>query len=182
MRAFCLVGVRGSGKTAMVRAVLPKVPQFAYVSTDTVLRSLVGPRYEEFDLFPDVIKKQFRSRAIMYLKEESARSHRQLIVEDHASLYNPNTRRIERVLPEEASFFYTDLILHQVDPRTVLARRREKRMDRRYLDLDEIKKEVATEEAEARRFADSGGLDLHVIPDSGGLEGAMRLLRILQGY
>lgn len=182
MRAFCLVGVRGSGKTALIRGILPKLPHVEYVSTDSVIRSLVGPHYTDFDHFPDEIKKQFRSRAIVYMKQETERSHRQLIVEDSMTAFNPNRRKIERAMPEEASYFYTDLILLSVDPRIVLLRRRADRQRQGSLDLEQIKREIAAEEEETRKFADHSHVDLHVIVDRGSPESAMHLLRILQGY
>ena len=182
VRVYCLVGVGGCGKTTLIRAVLSKLSGFEYISMDTVIRSLVGPQFSDFSHFPDEVKKQFRSRAIMYMREETERFRNKLIVEDHATLYNPNTRRIERVLPEEASFLYTDIVLHSVEPTVVLQRRRSDRMVKRTLDLDFIKREISIEESEARRYADVGGMDFHVLRDHGGMEAAQLLLRLLQGY
>jgi adenylate kinase len=177
-----MVGVRGCGKTTLIRSVLPKIGRFEYITTDTVIRSLVGTQYAQFNNFPDEVKKQTRSRAIMYMREETERFHAQLIVEDHATLYNPNTRKIERVLPEESSFFYTDMILLSVDPGTVLRRRRSDLLVKRTLDLEFIKREVQAEEAEARKYADIVGMDFHLIKDEGGPEPALKLLRLLSGY
>jgi len=179
-----MVGVRGCGKTTLIRSMLPKVGKFEYIAMDTVIRSLVGTQFSQFNYFPDEVKKQTRSRAIMYMREETERFHAKLIVEDHAALYNPNTRRIERVLPEEASFFYTDMILHSVDPVTVLRRRRADTQVKRTLDLDFIKKEVQMEEAVARKYADISHMDFHVIEDrgDGSQAPALKLLGLLSGY
>ncbi len=182
MRAYLMVGVRGSGKTTLIRSVLPRVGRFEYISTDTVIRSLVGTQYPQFNNFPDEVKKQIRSRAIMYMRDETERFHSQLIVEDHATLYNPNTRKLERVLPEEASFFFSDIILHSVEPSVVLQRRRSDPLVKRTLDLEFIKREVLVEEDMAHKYASLSHMDFHVIKDQGGPEPAERLFRLLQGY
>jgi adenylate kinase len=177
-----MVGVRGSGKTTLIRSVLPRVGRFEYISTDTVIRSLVGTQYPQFNNFPDEVKKQIRSRAVMYMRDETERFRCQLIVEDHATLYNPNTRKIERVIPEEASFFFSDMILHSVEPRLVLQRRRSDPLVRRTLDLEFIKREVLMEEDMARNYTDIAHMDFHVINDDGGPGAAEQLFRILSGY
>lgn len=177
-----MVGVRGCGKTTLIRSVLPKLSHFEYVCTETVIASLVGSQYPQFSYFPDEIKKQVRSRAIMYMKEETERFKSQLIVEDHTTMYNPHSRRIERILPEEASFVYTDLILHSVEPTLVLQRRRSDPTVKRTLDLDFIEQEVLIEETESRRYADLGRLDLHILKDYGDLTPPHALLKLLQGY
>lgn len=161
---------------------LPRVGRFEYITTDTVIRSLVGTQYHQFNNFPDEVKKQTRSRAIMYMRDETERFHSQLIVEDHATLYNPNTRKLERVLPEEASFFFSDIILHSVDPILVRQRRRSDPLVKRTLDLEFIKREVLVEEDMARKYASLSHMDLHVINDQGGPEPAERLFRLLSGY
>lgn len=182
MRVFCLVGVPGSGKTTLIRAVMPKLHRFEYIDVGSVIQSLIGDQYPQFGCFPNEVKRRVRSRAIMYMKEESERYKGHMIIEDHVTTYDALARKFERVLPDEASFFYTDLILHSVEPSLVRSRRISDLSVKRGTSLPMIEKEVRTEEAEAHRYADMVGLDLHILKDGGGPEPAHALLRLLRGY
>lgn len=182
MRVFCMFGVRGCGKSALISSILPQLPKFSHVSSDSILKGLVGPRYDDFDQFPDEIKKQFRSRSIIYMKEEAERSRVNMIVESYASKYNPNTHKIERIFPQEGAWFFTDLILYSVDPRMVLMRRRkDPSTPRQLLDPEFIAAEVRRENEEAISIAEQMRLDFYVIKEDGMTDVRSKLLRILMG-
>ncbi len=182
MRAYCMFGVSGCGKSALISSILPQLPRFRYVSSDSIIKGLVGPRYADFDRFPDDIKKQFRSRSIIYLKEESERAHTNLIVEACASKYNPNTHSIDRIFPEEGAWFFTDIILYAVDPRLVLMRRnKDKSTPRQLLDPGFIMEEIKREYEEARLIAEQMHFDFYILKEDGRTDVRSRLLSILMG-
>jgi adenylate kinase len=179
MRTFCLVGVRGSGKTTLANSVAEIVPLFKHVTVQSILRMLVGNGTTSFEALPDDMKKQMRRRAMMYLQEESARSKGVLLVEYYASLFNPNTRRIESVLPIEAGWFFSDLILLAPDPQMVRSRRIKD--SRKPVELEIIQFELKRELEEAQAICDQSSMELHIIRDDGRNNIRKELVSILMG-
>ena len=48
-RRICLVGVRGVGKTTLIRKVIDSLPTVDYIVGSAVLRELAGAEFQRFD-------------------------------------------------------------------------------------------------------------------------------------
>lgn len=55
-RRVCIVGVRGVGKTTLVKSVLPRLPGVDHVVGSAVLRELAGEAFARFDHLPPEVK------------------------------------------------------------------------------------------------------------------------------
>ena len=60
LRRICLVGVRGVGKTTLIRGVIDQMPGIDYVVGPAVLRELAAPELARVDHLPPAVKQRYR--------------------------------------------------------------------------------------------------------------------------
>ena len=163
-RRICLVGVRGVGKTTLVRSVLPRLPCVDHVVGSAVLRELAGEAFARFDHLPPEVKDGYRRRAITWMEERQTREGRTILCDGHTSLLDESTGRVTAVLTEEDCRFFRELILVDDSLEVILARRLGDGTKRRSLDPSVIAAEIEGERETAARIAREWGLTLHRLP------------------
>lgn len=178
-RRVCLVGVRGVGKTTMVRAVLPRLPSVDHVVGSAVLRELAGEAFARFDHLPPEVKDGYRRRAIAWMEERQAREGKTILCDGHTSLLDESTGRVGAVFTEEDCRFFRELILIEAPSEIILARRAGDNTKRRSLEPSVIAAEIAGEQETAARIAREWGLTLHRLPAITDPGVADRLVEIL---
>ena len=96
LRRVCLVGVRGVGKTTLIRSLLPQLPHVDYIVGSAVLRELAGADFARFDHLPqgfllevsgtfddiDEIRHQFGSTLILVFNLGPRGLHFFVLVDD----------------------------------------------------------------------------------------------------
>lgn len=179
MRRICLVGVRGVGKTTLVRGVLPQLSTVEHVVGSAVLRELAGEAFARFDHLPAEVKDAFRRRAIGWMEERQARFGKSILCDGHTSLLDESTGRVGPVFTEDDCRFFRELVLVEAPPDVILARRSGDASKRRSLDPAVIAAEIEGERETAARIAHTWGIRLHRLPPITDPSTPHRLLEIL---
>lgn len=164
LRRICLVGVRGVGKTTLVRTVLPRLPSVDHVVGSAVLRELAGAEFARFDHLPPEVKHRYRVRAINWMEDRQSQIGRTILCDGHTSLLDESTGRVEAVFTDEDCRFFRELILVEAPLEVVLERRLGDRTKRRSLERSVIEAELDAERTTATRIARERGLTLHRLP------------------
>lgn len=178
-RRICLVGVRGVGKTTLVRSVLPRLPGVDHVVGSAVLRELAGEAFARFDHLPPEVKDGYRRQAIAWMEARQAGERRTILCDGHTSLLDESTGRVGPVFTEEDCRFFRELVLVEAPVEVILARRAGDRSKARSLDPAVVAAEIAGERETATRIAADWGLTLHRLPAATDTSAAERFVEIL---
>lgn len=179
LRRICLVGVRGVGKTTLIRSVLEHLPHVEYVVGSAVLRELAGPEFARFDHLPPDVKRRYREDAITWMEDRQRREGRHILCDGHTSLLDESTGAVGGVFTERDCAFFRELILLEGPVEVVLARRHGDPSKKRSLDPAVIHQEVSGERETSRLVAEAWGMHLHVLPPNVDHTARERLLEIL---
>lgn len=177
-RRICLVGVRGVGKTTLIRSILDRIPGVDYVLGSAVLRELAGAEFARFDSLPEPVKQEYRERAIEWMIDRQRRTGLHLLCDGHTTLLS-QLGEVEQVFTERDCRFFRELILLEAEPEVVLSHRRADQSKRRSLDLAIIAAELTGERAACLRIGAAYQMTVHTLPPSGSPETASRLQEIL---
>lgn len=180
-RRICLVGVRGVGKTTLIRQVVGEHPQVDYIVGSAVLRELAGEAFEQFDHLEPAVKRQFRERAIEWMESRQTCTEKHILCDGHTSLLDESTGRVGPVFTEHDCQFFRELILLEATAASVLEHRRRDSSKRRSLDPAVISAEIDGERSTSRRIAEEWGMLFHTLPFSTDPDAALRLKEILNG-
>lgn len=161
LRRICLVGVRGVGKTTLVRAVIDTLPNVDHIVGSAVLRELAGPDFARFDHLPPAVKHDYRVAAITWMEAHQARLGRHILCDGHTSLLDESSGRVGPVFTERDCTFFRELILLSAPVDVVLARRHADPVKRRSLDPTVIAAEIAGEHDTSHELATRWHMQLH---------------------
>ena len=89
MRRYCLIGIKGIGKTTLIKKILEEIPNIDYLIGSQILRQLVGVRFDNFDYFPEAERQKYREKAIEYMIARQNEIQKDILVDGHTTLYNP---------------------------------------------------------------------------------------------
>ena len=179
LRRVCLVGVRGVGKTTLVRSVLPRLPGVDHIVGSAVLRELAGEAFVRFDHLPAEVKDAYRRQAIIWMEARQASEGRTLLCDGHTSLLDESVGRVGAVFTEEDCRFFRELVLVEAPLDVILARRAGDANKRRSLDPAVIAAELEGERETAAHIASEWGLTLHRLPPITDPGTADRLVELL---
>lgn len=179
-RRICLVGVRGVGKSTLIRNVVAELPFVDYVVGSAVLRELAGSDFQRFDHLPPEVKQHFREQAIGWMEARQARTGLHILCDGHTSLLDESTGLVGPVFTERDCGFFRELILLEASVETVLEQRKSDMTKRRSLDPKVIAAELDGERMTSRRIAESWEMLFHTLPASRDPNTASRLKEILQ--
>lgn len=179
LRRICLVGVRGVGKTTLIRAVLDQLPDVDYVVGSAVLRELAGPEFARFDHLPPTVKQRYRENAIEWMETRQARVGKHLLCDGHTALLDESTGRVGPVFTERDCRFFRELVLFEAPAEIVLARREGDPNKRRSLDLAVIRNELEGERRSCEVLAGAWGMTLHRLAAGTDLQLRAALLEVL---
>ena len=110
LRRICLVGVRGVGKSTLVRRVIPRVPYIDHIVGSAVLRELVGPEFARFDHLPPRVKQRYRESAIDWMKRRQTQTGRHILCDGHTSLLDESTGVVGSVFTDRDGTFFHELV------------------------------------------------------------------------
>lgn len=178
-RRICLVGVRGVGKTTLIRSIIDKLPRVEYVVGSAILRQLAGEEFARFDSLPAHVKHRYREQAIEWMVEQQERTGQHLLCDGHTTLLDAEKGVVEQVFTGKDCRFFRELILLEAAPEVVLARRRGDFTKRRSLELATIRSELAGERATCLRLGVEYQMTVHILPPSDDPETPGRLQEIL---
>ncbi len=180
MRRYCLIGIKGIGKTTLIKKILEEIPNIDYLIGSQILRQLVGPRFDNFDYFPEEEKQKYREKAIKYMIKRQNETQKDILVDGHTTLYNPISNEPENVFTDLDCKFFTDLILYEVNALTVLERRKSDSKKKRILDLPIIKKELSFERNNSEDIAKKYGMQMHYLNEEFHDNLSIELIKILK--
>ena len=179
LRRICLVGVRGVGKTTLIRSVIGALPEVDYIVGSAVLRELAGADFARFDHLPHAVKEQYRHDAIRWMEARQARCGKHILCDGHSSLLDESTGIIGTVFTESDCRFFRELLLLEAPVDVVLAHRRGDASKRRSLDPEVIAAELSAERDSSRLIAEQWGMSRLVLPPSTDLATPSRLKELL---
>lgn len=163
MKRYCLVGVKGIGKTTLIDAIKSSVPNVEFIIGSTVLKELVGEKFSNFDYFSVEEKEFYRKKAIQFFENKQKSSQKKILIDGHVTLYNPKNGMVEVVFTKEDSEFYTDLILYDTNVEIIYNRRKNDYLKKRIIDKEIIEKEILSERRESKNMAQKFGMKFHII-------------------
>ena len=178
-RRICLVGVRGVGKTTLIRSVLSALPRVDYVVGSAILRELAGSAFAQFDSLPPEVKQRYREDAIRWMETRQERIGHPILCDGHTTLLNPSTGQVEQVFTELDCRFFRELILLEAPAEVILQRRRDDESKRRNLDLELLRAELAGEREACFSIAKAHGMQLHELPMGDDMSIAHRMKELL---
>ena len=181
MKRYCLIGVKGIGKTTLIKSILEKIPHIDYLIGSQILRQLVGAKFKDFDYFPEDEKQFYRKQAIKFMIDRQKKTKKDILVDGHTSLFNPKLNEPENVFTELDCKFFTDLILYEENTMTILKRRKKDLQKNRIKDISIIKKELAFERSNAHNIAKSYGMKMHYLNGNDSDDLKIKLINILKG-
>lgn len=163
-RRICLVGVRGIGKSSMIREVAGHFPSIDHIIGSSVLQELAGPDFEHFDYLPPLKKHAYRVGVIEWMEQRQAKLGRHILCEGHTVLFDESTKVVGPVFTPADCHFYRELILMDSAIEMILARRQADTSKLRCLDPKIIAKELAGERTTSELIAQTWGMKLHRLP------------------
>jgi len=163
LRRICLVGVRGVGKTTLLRQVLPDFPAHEHIVGSQVLRLLAGPEFSRFDHLPDEVKESYRHQAIRWMEDHQAESSRHVLCDGHTTLVGQGGE-VEQVFTERDCRFFRELILLEAPAEVVYRRRQADLKPRAPRTVEQIQEELDGERACCVRLAQTWDMRLHRLP------------------
>ncbi len=181
LRRYCLIGIKGIGKTTLIKTILEEIINIDYLIGSQILRELVGPRFDNFDYFPEKEKQNYREKAIKYMIKRQNETQKDILVDGHTTLYNPINTEPENVFTELDCKFFTDLILYEANALTVLERRKSDSLKERILDLSIIKKELSFERENSEKIAKKYEMQMHYLNEDFLNNLNIELIKILKG-
>ena len=181
LRRICLVGVRGVGKSTLVRAVAPGLPTIDHVVGSAVLRELAGPELARFDHLPPEVKHDYRVSAIAWMTRRQSERGQHILCDGHTSLLDESTGLVGPVFTEADCRFFRELVLMDATVEIVLARRQGDPSKGRSKAPSVIAEELVGERTTSERIAREWGMVLHRLPvgDDRRIQDAFR--EILEG-
>lgn len=180
MRRLCLIGIKGIGKTTLIRSILDNIPHIDYLIGSDILRQLVGEHFNNFDYFPEEEKQMYRKKAIEYMINRQKETNKDILVDGHTSLFNPVNNEPQNVFTDMDCNFFTDLILYEVNASIVLERRKRDSSKKRILDLSIIKKELEFERENSNRIALKYQMQMHYLIEELNTQLKEKLIDILR--
>lgn len=179
LRRICLVGVRGVGKTTLIRSIIDELPHVDYIVGSAVLRELAGADFARFDHLRAEVKQGYREAAIDWMMERQGREGRHLLCDGHTALLDESTGEIGCVFTERDCTFFRELVLLEAPVAVVLERRRRETSKRRSVEAHIIAAELAAERSTSERLARQWGMRLHRLPENTGPEPRVALVELL---
>ena len=180
MKRYCLIGIKGIGKTTLIKSILSKISGIDYLIGSNILRQLVGPEFDNFDHFPEERKKFFREQSILSMIERQNKLKKDILVDGHTSLYNPNSGVAECVFTELDCKFFTDFILFELDAELILNRRKKDKTKKRIIDLEIIRQELKVERDVSHKISEEYGIQIHYLNERNEIDQKKKLLKILK--
>ncbi|KKH92339.1 hypothetical protein EO95_02820 [Methanosarcina sp. 1.H.T.1A.1] len=178
LRKICFTGVRGVGKSTLLREIDKGDLDMCFTSGSGILQEMMGDEYSHFEYLPEYKKYVYRLRVRDTLQKIQEQHGKDLLVDSHLTVYNLKTGNIDLIFTHMDYGFYTDIILLDSTPERVYTYRVRDTSKKRIIDKELIHKELEFEKQEAMRISAECGLRLHIIEmNNTATENMMSILR-----
>jgi adenylate kinase len=177
LRRICFTGVRGVGKSSVLKEINKEKLNFCFTSGSDILQDMMGEAYSQFEFLPEYKKYAYRLKIRDTLHKMQEENNNDLLVDSHLTVYNLKTKEIDVIFTHMDYGFYTDIILLDSYPERILDHRQRDSKKKRITDLDVIRKELDFERQKAAEISEKYGIRLHVIQM--GEDAAEKILDIL---
>lgn len=163
LRRFCFTGIRGVGKSTVIKRIRSSVPDVKFVSGSDLLDDMMGEDYKHFEYLPEAEKYDLRIKLNDLLHATQKNAAKNLVVDSHLTVFNLKTHVIDTIFTEKDLEFYTDIILLDSYPERILDHRQRDTTKKRIIDLEVIRRELDFERQKAAEVSKKYGIRLHVV-------------------
>jgi adenylate kinase len=177
LRRICFTGVRGVGKSSVLKEINKEKLNFSFTSGSDILQDMMGEAYSQFEFLPEYKKYAYRLKIRDTLHKMQEENNKDLLVDSHLTVYNLKTEEIDVIFTHMDYGFYTDIILLDSYPERILDHRQRDSKKKRITDLNVIRQELDFERRIASEISEKYGIRLYVIQM--GDDAALNLEKIL---
>ncbi|WP_196214152.1 AAA family ATPase [Methanolobus vulcani] len=163
LRRICFTGVRGVGKSSVLKEINKEKLNLCFTSGSDILQDMMGETYSQFEFLPEYKKYAYRLKIRDSLHKMQEVNGKDLLVDSHLTVYNLKTGEIDGIFTHMDYGFYTDIILLDSYPERILDHRQRDSKKKRITDLDVIRKELDFERQKAAEISEKYGIRLHII-------------------
>ncbi len=163
LRRICFTGVRGVGKSSVLKEINKEGMNLCFTSGSDILKDMMGEAYAQFEFLPEYRKYAYRLKIRNRLHKIQEENGKDLLVDSHLTVYNLKSGKIDVIFTHMDYDFYTDVILLDSYPERILDHRQRDTKKKRITDLDIIRKELDFERQKAVEISEKYGIRLHVI-------------------
>ena len=181
MKRYCLVGVKGCGKSSTAKAIEDSMNTVTFIEGGKILKRLVSANFDQFDDFDHDEKMRIRRLAIKEFGKIQSNEQKDVLVIGHTTLYNRTLNTIDRVFTDADCAFYTDLILLESSPQNIYQWRKADADRDRICDIEIIRSELEAERKETHRLGMKYSMTIHHLLNDSIESTAKNLRAILEG-
>ena len=163
LRRICFTGVRGVGKSSVLKEINKEKLNLCFTSGSDILQDMMGETYSQFEFLPEYKKYAYRLKIRDSLHKMQEVNSKDLLVDSHLTVYNLKTGGIDVIFTHMDYGFYTDIILLDSYPERILDHRQRDSKKKRITDLSIIRQELDFERKIASDISEKYGIRLHVI-------------------
>ena len=163
LRRICFTGVRGVGKTTLLKEIDEQLPEIVSISGSDILQDLMGKAYDQFEFLPEKEKYFHRLKLNEVRWEIQDAAGKDMLVDCHLTVYNLKTGEIDMIFTHKDFEFFTELILLHSTPENILTHRKRDTTKERIVELDIIKRELDFERKMALKITKDYGIKLHIV-------------------
>lgn len=163
LRRICFTGVRGVGKSTLLREIDKEDFDICFTSGSGILQEMMGDAYSHFEYLPEYKKYAYRLKVRDNLQKIQEHLGKDLLVDSHLTVYNLKTGDIDVIFTHMDYDFYTDIVLLDSTPEKVYIYRVRDTSKKRITDKELIHKELEFEKEIAMNLCAEYGLKLHII-------------------
>ena len=163
LRRICFTGVRGVGKTTLLKEINEQLPEIVSISGSDILQDLMGEAYNQFEFLPEKEKYLHRLKLNEVRWEIQRAAGKDMLVDCHLTVYNLKTGEIDMIFTQKDFEFFTELILLHSTPEKILTHRKRDTTKERIVELEIIKRELDFERKMALKITKDYGIKLHIV-------------------
>lgn len=163
LRRICFTGVRGVGKSTVLKDIYRQNLNMCFASGSDILPEMMGDAYAQFEDLPEYTKYAYRLKIRETLQKTQDMQDKDRLVYSHLTVYNLKTGEIDAIFTHMDYNFYTDIILLDSTPERVYTHRVRATSKNRIIDQELIRKELEFERLEAMRISAEHEIRLHII-------------------
>ena len=106
LRRICFTGIRGVGKTTLLKNISEHNPDVFFISGSDILQKLMGESYNQFEFLPEKEKYIYRLKLNDFLWKVQYSTGKSLLVDCHLTVYNLITGGIDMIFTHKDFDFF----------------------------------------------------------------------------
>ena len=177
LRRICFTGIRGVGKTTLLKETDEHNSEVVSISGSDILQELMGEAYDQFEFLPEKEKYIHRLKLNDVRWEIQRTTGKDMLVDCHLTVYNLKTGEIDMIFTHKDFDFFTEFILLDCTPEKIQIHRKRDKSKKRIVDFDIIKRELEFERKMALKVTKDHGIKLHIVQmDENAIDNLNRIL------